>query len=64
MVVAIMPTATSKVPTLINAALGLWLIVSPFALRFGEAVAFWTNIVLGALLVMWSLFSAHGRKLA
>jgi uncharacterized membrane protein len=40
----------------INALLGIWLIISPFALGFLAGVALWNNVILGIIItiVAWS----------
>jgi hypothetical protein len=43
----------------INTILGLWLLISPFVLGFtSNGTAMWSNIILGILIVIFSLWSA------
>lgn len=53
----------------INAVLGLWLIVSPFVLQYGEGfvmrnVAFWNDVVLGSIVFVLARLSIATVKRA
>ena len=49
MILALLRTTNGKAPSIINAILGLWLIVSPFALGFASlAAALSNNVILGS----------------
>ena len=48
----------------LNAALGVWLVLSPWLLSFTSVpAAFWSTLVLGALICVvsaWKAYDAHG----
>ncbi len=45
-----MATGPRAVYSWLNVVLGIWLIISPFALRFtGNALALWNNIIVGII---------------
>lgn len=51
----------------VNAALGLWLLVSPFVLQYGEDfvmrnVAFWNDVVAGVVILVLALLSAGATR--
>ena len=49
----------------INVVLGLWTIISPFVLAFGQyAVPMWNNVATGGAIVLCALFrvSSHQRQ--
>ncbi len=43
----------------VNAVLGVWLIVSPFILRFTSTLAIWTNVILGLVIGVLALSSIY-----
>jgi len=45
--------------SVVNAILGLWLIISPFALSFGSAAPIWNNVILGIIVVVMAVWSAN-----
>jgi len=46
-------------PSWINAAVGVWLLIAPFALGFsGVTEAFWNHMVVGVAVIAFALWSA------
>ena len=51
----------SAAPDWVNAVLGIWLVFSPFALRFSrDPAALWNNICLGVAIITLALISGKG----
>ncbi len=48
--------------SIINAILGLWLIISPFAFGFTSAVIVWNNVILGIIVTAMAVWSASTSK--
>lgn len=43
----------------VNFILGLWLIVTPFALHYGDiTVAMWNNVIVGIVVAMLAVYRA------
>lgn len=46
-----------------NLILGLWVLISPWILGFAAfAPAMWSNVIVGALIIICSLWSLFGGK--
>ncbi len=45
----------------INVLLGIWLVISPFALGFFRVDGLWNNVVLGIIIAAFSLGNASSR---
>jgi hypothetical protein len=45
----------------INVLLGIWLIISPFALAFAGGAALWNNVILGIIIGLIALGNASAR---
>lgn len=45
-----------------NLALGIWLIISPFALGFVNTAAMWSNIAVGVVVILLALLSVSGNR--
>jgi SPW repeat len=52
------PTEGTKPASWVNAAIGVWLIVAPFILRYQAAEEMWNDIIVGALLLIFAGWSA------
>lgn len=50
--------AGNRLATNITAALGVWLVASPFALDFTAPTPFWTSFILGFLIAISALVAA------
>ena len=50
--------ARARVASIINAALGVWIVVAPFALDFGTDAATWNNVIVGLLVLIFGVSSA------
>jgi hypothetical protein len=66
-VVAIIRMGASNQPGLswVNAALGVWIIISPWVLGFAaNATLMWNNVIIGALVALVALSSAFSGNAA
>lgn len=52
------PAAATKPASWVNAVLGAWLIVAPFALGYISQAAFWNDILVGVAVLVFALWSA------
>jgi len=47
----------------VKLVLGLWVVVSPWVLGFsGITIALWSNVIAGALIVIFALWGLFGSK--
>lgn len=45
--------------SLVNFVLGLWLIVAPFALHYGDiTIAMWNNVIVGIVVAIFTIYRA------
>jgi hypothetical protein len=52
-------TGTDKTVGLVNAAVGVWLVVSPFILGYAAVVAaLWNDIIIGAVVIVLAAWAA------
>jgi hypothetical protein len=52
-----------KVLSWVQLVLGLWVLVSPWAMGFADlTAALWSNVIVGALIVIFSLWQLFGGK--
>jgi hypothetical protein len=62
-ILALIRTSTPQQPgwSWTNVVLGLWLIISPFALGFATGVALWNNVILGIIIMIVAWGNAASR---
>lgn len=51
------PAVSTKPASWINAVLGAWLIIAPFALGYISPAAFWNDIIVGAAVLILGIWS-------
>ncbi len=56
------PEPATRAASWVNAAIGVWLVISPFALNFAARGAVWNNVIAGALVVVLALWSLSGMQ--
>jgi hypothetical protein len=52
------PTVGTKSASWTNAAIGLWLILAPFILGYGNTAAMWNDVIVGFLVLVCGAWSA------
>lgn len=52
------PTVGTKSASWTNAAIGLWLILSPFILGYGNSAAMWNDVIVGVLVLVCGAWNA------
>ena len=63
--VAFTRAAGKRPASMLNVLLGIWLLISPFALRFVSApVALWNNVILGVVITIVAVRARAERALA
>jgi hypothetical protein len=63
LILALMRTTIGYGPSIANAVLGIWLIISPFALGFANfSAALWNNIILGVVICFAALMASRRRS--
>ncbi|HYG34455.1 MAG TPA: SPW repeat protein [Clostridia bacterium] len=61
LVLALMQGSGGRAGSMLNVLLGLWLVVSPFALDFAAPVPLWNNIIVGLLIAIMAVIGRTER---